>query len=58
MPDMTRRRLFGSVAGAAGGLAALSLLPSSVQRAVAAEPAQVGSLADIKHVVLSRSRRS
>lgn len=32
MPDMTRRRLLGSAAGAVGGAAALSLLPPSVQR--------------------------
>ena len=52
MPDMTRRRLLGSAAGAVGGAAALSLLPASVQQAVAAGPAHHGSLADIEHVVL------
>jgi phospholipase C len=52
MPDITRRRLLGSAAGALGGAAALSLLPPSVQRAVAAGPARHGSLADIEHVVL------
>ncbi|MGW1075561.1 alkaline phosphatase family protein [Streptomyces sp. NPDC002537] len=52
MPDMTRRRLLGSAAGAVGGAAALSLLPPSVQRAIAAGPATRGSLSDIKHVVL------
>ncbi|MGA5132220.1 phosphocholine-specific phospholipase C [Streptomyces olivoreticuli] len=52
MPDMTRRRLLGAAAGAVGGAAALSLLPPSVQRAVAAGPARRGSLGDIEHVVL------
>ncbi|MFF7731089.1 phosphocholine-specific phospholipase C [Streptomyces sp. NPDC008001] len=52
MPDMTRRRLLGSAAGAVGGAAALSLLPPSVRRAVAAGPARRGSLRDIEHVVL------
>jgi phospholipase C len=55
MSDMTRRRLLGSVAGVAGGAAALSLLPPSVQRAVAEDTAGAprhGSLRDIKHVVL------
>lgn len=52
MPDMTRRRLLGSAAGAVGGAAALSLLPPSVQKAVAAGPARHGSLHDIEHVVL------
>ncbi|MCC3772995.1 alkaline phosphatase family protein, partial [Streptomyces sp. UNOC14_S4] len=49
---MTRRRLLGTAAGAAAGAAALSLLPTSVQRAVAAGPATRGSLGDIEHVVL------
>ena len=52
MPDLTRRRLLGSAAGAIAGGGALSLLPPSVQKAVAAGPATSGSLADIKHVVL------
>ncbi|UQI42997.1 phospholipase [Streptomyces sp. HU2014] len=52
MPDMTRRRLLGTAAGAVGGAAALSLLPPSVRRAVAAGPARSGSLSDIEHVVL------
>lgn len=51
-PDMTRRRLLGSAVGAAAGAAALSLLPPSVQRAVAAGPARRGSLSDVKHVVM------
>ncbi|MEU5419540.1 alkaline phosphatase family protein [Streptomyces sp. NPDC001407] len=52
MPEMTRRRLLGAAAGAVGGAAALSLLPPSVQRAIAAGPARRGALRDIKHVVL------
>jgi phospholipase C len=52
MADMTRRRLIGSAAGAVGGAAALSLLPPSIQQAVAAGPARHGSLDDIEHVVL------
>jgi phospholipase C len=52
MPDMTRRRLLGSAAGVVGGAGALSLLPPSVRRAVAAGPTPLGSLSDIKHVVL------
>ncbi|RLU79464.1 phospholipase C, phosphocholine-specific [Streptomyces griseocarneus] len=52
MAEMTRRRLLGSAAGAIGGAAALSLLPASVQRAVAAGPTTHGELKDIKHVVL------
>ncbi len=52
MADMTRRRLLGSAAGAVGGAAALSLLPPSIQQAVAAGPARHGSLDDIEHVVL------
>ncbi|GAA2937488.1 alkaline phosphatase family protein [Streptomyces thioluteus] len=52
MPEfMSRRRLLGSAAGAAGG-AALALLPPSVQRAVAAGPAGPASLRDIRHVVM------
>ncbi|MEU8582081.1 phosphocholine-specific phospholipase C [Streptomyces abikoensis] len=52
MPDITRRRLLGTAAGTAASAAALSLLPPSVQQAVAAGPARRGSLADIQHVVL------
>ncbi|PWI45548.1 alkaline phosphatase family protein [Streptomyces sp. ICBB 8177] len=52
MPDITRRRLLGSAAGAVGGAAALSLLPPSVQQAVAAGPARHGSLDDVEHVVM------
>ncbi|MFI0260571.1 alkaline phosphatase family protein [Streptomyces sp. NPDC017056] len=52
MPDMTRRRLLTGAAGAVGGAATLSLLPPSVQAAVAAGPVPGGSLRDIEHVVL------
>jgi phospholipase C len=52
MAELTRRRLLGSAAGALGGAAALSLLPPSVQKAVAAGPPKHGSLRDIEHVVM------
>ncbi|MFF4656121.1 alkaline phosphatase family protein [Streptomyces sp. NPDC001381] len=51
MAELTRRRLLGS-AGALGAAAAVTLLPPSVRRAVAAEPPRRGSLADVEHVVL------
>ncbi|MFG2576448.1 alkaline phosphatase family protein [Streptomyces sp. NPDC048481] len=51
MAELTRRRLLGSAAGALGA-AALSLLPPSVQKAVAAGRPDRGSLADVEHVVL------
>ncbi|MDX3116310.1 MULTISPECIES: alkaline phosphatase family protein [Streptomyces] len=51
MAELTRRRLLGSAAGALGA-AALSLLPPSVQKAVAAGQPARGSLADVEHVVL------
>ncbi|MFE9068367.1 alkaline phosphatase family protein [Streptomyces violaceusniger] len=52
MPDFTRRRLLGAAAGSLGVGAAASLLPPSVQRAIAVGPAKGGSLHDIEHVVL------
>ncbi|WP_405625506.1 phospholipase [Streptomyces sp. NBC_00016] len=52
MAELTRRRLLGSTAGVLGAAAALSLLPPSVQKAVAAGPSRRGSLADVEHVVL------
>ncbi|MGW7658162.1 alkaline phosphatase family protein, partial [Streptomyces tendae] len=52
MPDFTRRRLLGAAAGTLGAGAAASLLPPSVQQAIAAGPAKGGSLHDIEHVVL------
>ncbi|MEU1449200.1 alkaline phosphatase family protein [Streptomyces mirabilis] len=51
MPNVKRRTLL-SAAGVLGGGAALSLLPLSVQRTVAAGPTGGGSLADVGHVVL------
>ncbi|MFE0487408.1 alkaline phosphatase family protein [Streptomyces griseoaurantiacus] len=50
-PPLTRRRLLGSAAAGLGA-AALTLLPPSVQKAVAAGPPKHGSLRDIEHVVL------
>ncbi|EFL01832.1 phospholipase C, phosphocholine-specific [Streptomyces sp. SPB78] len=52
MAGMTRRRLLGSAGTVAGGAAALSLLPPSVQEAVAAGPRHGGSLDDVEHVVM------
>src|SRR5438445_2210098 len=52
MAELTRRRLLGSAAGAIGGAAALSLLPPSVQKAVAAGRPRRSSISDIKHVVM------
>ncbi|MBC3841289.1 phospholipase [Streptacidiphilus sp. 4-A2] len=52
MSGMTRRRLLGSTAGVAGGAAAMSLLPPSVQQAVAAGVPRRGSLRDVEHVVM------
>lgn len=52
MTGMTRRRLLGSAAGVMGAAAATSLLPPSVQRAVAAGVPKAGSLRDVEHVVL------
>ncbi|MFE9607152.1 alkaline phosphatase family protein [Streptomyces sp. NPDC006012] len=52
MAELTRRRLLSSAAGVLGGAAALSLLPPSVQKAVAAGPSEGGSLSDIHHVVM------
>ncbi|WP_333740904.1 alkaline phosphatase family protein [Streptomyces sp. IBSBF 2806] len=51
MAELTRRRLLGSAAGALGA-AAVSLLPPSVQKAVAAGQPSRGSLAEVEHVVL------
>ncbi|HEY4082881.1 MAG TPA: phospholipase C, phosphocholine-specific [Burkholderiaceae bacterium] len=48
MQNPTRRRLLQQAASAS----ALSLLPPSIQRALAQAPAQRGSLKDIKHVVM------
>ncbi|MGV9428523.1 alkaline phosphatase family protein [Streptomyces sp. NPDC003656] len=51
MAELTRRRVLGS-AGALGAAAAISLLPPSVQKAVAADRPRRGSLRDIEHVVM------
>lgn len=48
---LTRRRFLGGAA-AAGGATALGLLPTSVQRALAAAPSRTPQLRDIEHVVL------
>ncbi|GGO92989.1 phosphocholine-specific phospholipase C [Wenjunlia tyrosinilytica] len=50
-PDFSRRRLLAAGAGTAGAAAAASVLPPSLQAALAAEPAR-GGLGAIKHVVL------
>jgi phospholipase C len=50
MPEFTRRRFLGTAA--AGGTAA-TLLPASVQKALATPPNRPGRLSDIKHVVPS-----
>ncbi|MFF1546744.1 alkaline phosphatase family protein [Streptomyces sp. NPDC058291] len=52
MAELTRRRLLGSAAGVLGAAAALSLLPPSVRKAVAAGQPRRGSLDDVEHVVL------
>lgn len=51
MDRLTRRRFLGGAAAAAGSTIGLSLLPPSLQKALAATPPQTGSLADVKHVV-------
>lgn len=52
MSGLTRRRLLGSTAAAVGGAGALTLLPPSVQQAVAAGVPRRGSLREVEHVVL------
>lgn len=49
---MTRRRLLGSAAGMAATMAASTLMPPNLRRALAQEAPSRGSLRDIKHVVL------
>ena len=51
MSEITRRRLLGSGAIAAGGAVMSSLLPPNVRDALAAGP-RSGSLSDIEHVVI------
>ena len=53
--DISRRRLFALGGGALGAAAAGSLLPPSLQAALAAQPvrpAGSGGLGDIRHVVI------
>lgn len=52
MTDLTRRRFLGAAAATAGAGAALSLLPASVQKALASTPNRPPRMSDIKHVVL------
>jgi phospholipase C len=52
MPELTRRRLLAGGAAAAGAGVAASLLPVSVQKALAADAPRRSSLQDIEHVVL------
>jgi len=51
MPEITRRRLLGSVAGTAAGTLIASYLPPNLQKAAAATT-RPGSLRDIEHVVV------
>ncbi|QKW09924.1 phospholipase C, phosphocholine-specific [Streptomyces sp. NA04227] len=50
-PDISRRRMLALGGGAVGGVAAGSLLPPSLQAALAAEP-PTGGLRAVKHVVI------
>ncbi|HEX4110350.1 MAG TPA: alkaline phosphatase family protein [Solirubrobacteraceae bacterium] len=51
MPEITRRRLLTSAAGAAGSALATTMLPPALQSALAAGP-RSGSVRDIEHVVI------
>jgi len=51
MPEITRRRLLGTGAAAAGGAMLSTLLPPNLRKAIANAPLN-GSLNDIKHVVV------
>ncbi|WUF49811.1 phospholipase [Streptomyces sp. NBC_00483] len=51
MPEITRRRLLGSLAGTAAGTLIASYLPPNLQAAAAAT-GKPGSLGDIEHVVI------
>lgn len=51
MPEISRRRLLGSMGGVAGATALTSVLPPNLRRALATEP-RPGSLRDIKHIVV------
>ncbi len=51
MAQLTRRRMLGLSAAAAGGVLASSLLPPNLRRVLAAGPRR-GSVRDIKHVIV------
>jgi phospholipase C len=51
MPEITRRRLLGTGAAAAGGAVLSTLLPPNLRKAIAKAPRK-GSINDIKHVVV------
>jgi phospholipase C len=51
MPEITRRRLLGTGAAAAGGAVLSTLLPPNLRNAIAQAPLK-GSIRDIKHVVV------
>jgi len=52
VPEISRRRLLQTAGVAATAAFAAEFLPPNVRRALAAGPAQGGSLRDIKHVVI------
>jgi phospholipase C len=52
VPQLTRRRLLQGLGATATAAFAAEFLPPNVRRALAAGPAQGGSLRDIKHVVI------
>ena len=52
MPQLSRRRLLQTAGAAVTAAFAAEFLPPNVRRALAAGPAQGGSLSDIKHVVI------
>jgi phospholipase C len=52
VPQISRRRLLQGLGAAATAAFAAEFLPPNVRRALAAGPAQGGSLRDIKHVVI------
>ncbi|HEY2699469.1 MAG TPA: alkaline phosphatase family protein [Pseudonocardiaceae bacterium] len=52
MPELTRRRLLGTAAGATALAAAATLMPPNVQKALAQDAPKAGSFRDIEHVVV------
>ena len=52
VPQLSRRRLLQTAGAAVTAAFAAEFLPPNVRRALAAGPAQGGSLSDIKHVVI------